>query len=130
MKNYEEIDDIIRTALSKDEAKFYDELGEQTLTEMVGGLFQGRTRWITYMTMVIMPILFGIGVYCAIEFFKSDDLRHMMMWGAGAFFFVMGTSFIKVFHWLQMDKNALIREIKRLELQVAMLNSKLDPSKD
>jgi len=42
MKNYEEIDDMIRQALSEEEAKFYDELGEQTLPEMVGGLFKGR----------------------------------------------------------------------------------------
>jgi len=123
-KNYEEIDEMIRQALSEEEAKFYDELGEQTLPEMVSGLFKGRMRWVTIMTMVIMPILFGVAVYCAVRFFNAEDIRLMIIWGAGSFFFVMATGFMKIFHWMQMDKNAVIREIKRLELQVAMLNSK------
>ncbi|MCZ6693947.1 MAG: hypothetical protein O6939_08590 [Bacteroidetes bacterium] len=126
MKNYEEIDDMIRQALSEEEAKFYDELGEQTLPEMVGGLFKGRLKWLTIMTMVIMVILFALAVYCAVQFLGAEDLRLTIIWGAGAFFFLLATSMLKLFHWMQMDKNAVIREIKRLELQVGLLNSKLE----
>jgi hypothetical protein len=32
---------------------------------------------------------------------------------------------LKVFAWMQMDKNALLRELKRLELQVSSLANTL-----
>ena len=126
MKNYEEIDDMIRQALSEEEAKFYDELGEQTLPEMVGGLFKGRLKWLTIMTMVIMVIFVALAFYCAVQFFTAEDLRLTIIWGACTFSFLLATSMLKLFHWMQMDKNAVIREIKRLELQVGLLNSKIE----
>lgn len=92
----------------------------------MGGLFQGKMKWITIMTMVIMLFLFGGAVYCAVQFFQSEDLREMIVWGAGSFLLMFAVSFLKLFHWMQMDKNAIMREIKRIELQLAALNSKLD----
>ena len=32
---------------------------------------------------------------------------------------------LKIFAWMQMDKNALLREMKRLELQVSSLSGKI-----
>lgn len=124
-KNYEEIDQMIKEALTEEEARFYDELGEQSLPEMVGGLFQGKLKWLSILTVAMMPILFAAGVYCAVQFFNAAEIREMLIWGSGAFLFIFATGFLKVYHWMQMDKNALLREIKRLELQVATLNGKV-----
>jgi len=33
--------------------------------------------------------------------------------------------FLKLFGWMQMDKNAILRELKRLELQVSSLAGKM-----
>ncbi|TDI66965.1 MAG: hypothetical protein E2O88_08470 [Bacteroidetes bacterium] len=124
--NKEEIDELIHQALSEDEAKFYDQLGEQSILEMVGGLFQGRLKWITALMMIIMTILFVIGVFSLVQFFKVEGLRLMMTW-AGAFFLcMMAVALLKLFSWMQMDKNAILRELKRLELQVSMLNKRME----
>jgi hypothetical protein len=32
---------------------------------------------------------------------------------------------LKIFGWMQMDKNAILREMKRLELQVSSLSVKM-----
>ena len=124
--NKEEIDELIHQALSEDEAKFYDQLGEQSIFEMVGGLFQGRLKWITVIMMIVAVIVFVIGVYSLVQFFKVEGLRLMMIW-AGAFFLCMMTvALLKLFSWMQIDKNAILRELKRLELQVSMLNKKME----
>jgi len=39
---------------------------------------------------------------------------------------MIAMSMIKQFVWMQMNKNDILREMKRLELQVATLLSKLD----
>lgn len=125
-KNYEEIDQLIRQALSEEEARFYDELDEQNLFQMVGGLFKGKNRWLTIVAFSIMPILFAGSVYCAFQFYQAAEVKSMMMWCAGTFFLLIAVGFVKMYHFLQMDKNAILREVKRMELQVAMLNSKLE----
>lgn len=125
-KSNKEIDKMIKDALSSEEAKFYDELGEQSLPEMVGGLFVGKLKWLTVLTVIVQVILFIAAVYCAYQFFQVEEVREMIKWGAGFFMFMMATSMLKIFHWMQMDKNAIMREIKRMELQVVALSSKLE----
>lgn len=125
-KNKEQnIDDLIRDALTKEEARFYDELGEQNLPEMIAGLFHGKMRWWTILSVIVQFVMFGFTIYFGIQFFKAEELREMMIWGAGGMTFFLAMSFMKLFHWLMMDKNAILREIKRLELQVATLAGRL-----
>ena len=126
MKTHEEIDQLIRQALSAEEAKFYNELAEQDLTQMVGGLFQGKMKWFTIMTIIAMLILFVGAVFCAIRFFQTDNIKEMLVWGAGAFMLLFAVGFLKLFQWMQMEKNAIMREIKRMELQIVALSGKLD----
>ena len=117
---------MIRQALSAEEAKFYNELAEQDLTQMVGGLFQGKMKWFTIMTIIAMLILFVGAVFCAIRFFQTDNIKEMLVWGAGAFMLFFAVGFLKLFQWMQMEKNAIMREIKRMELQIVALSGKLD----
>lgn len=126
MKTHEEIDQLIRQALSAEEAKFYNELAEQDLTQMVGGLFQGKMKWFTIMTIIAMLILFVGAVFCAIRFFQTDNIKEMLVWGAGAFMLFFAVGFLKLFQWMQMEKNAIMCEIKRMELQIVALSGKLD----
>ncbi len=124
--NKEEIDELIHQALSEDEAKFYDQLGEQSILEMVGGLFQGRLKWLNVLMMIVMVVLFAIGIYSLVKFFNVEGLRLMIEWAGVFFICMMAISMLKLFSWMQMDKNAILREIKRLELQVSRLNKRLE----
>ena len=54
--NMEDIDKLIKDTLTQEEAKFYDELEEQNVLQMVGGLFTGKNKWIMYM-MNIMTLI-------------------------------------------------------------------------
>ncbi len=127
MKNQmEEIDELIKESLSKEEAVFYDSLEEQNLIEMVGGLFRSKNRWLIILMNIVQVIAFGFFVYCLIEFFGTENTNELIKWGAGGFLFLLMSSFMKLFSWMQMDKNALLREMKRLELQIASLATKID----
>lgn len=124
--NIEEIDRIIKETLTQEEAKFYDQLEEQNVFEMVGGLFQGKNKWIMFLMNFITLIFFGLFVYCTVQFFNTTETNELIKWGIGGLVFLFGVSMLKVFAWMQMDKNAIIREVKRLELQVSSLSSKID----
>ncbi|MFD2561148.1 DUF6768 family protein [Aquimarina rubra] len=127
MKNkMEDIDKLIKETLTNEEAKFYDELDEQNLLEMVGGLFKTRNSWIIIIMFIVNLVVFGLFIYCLIQFLNTDNTNELIRWSAAGFFCIMITGMLKLFSWMQMDKNALLREIKRLELQISSIAAKYD----
>ena len=123
--NMEEIDKLIKETLTQEEAKFYDELDEQNVFQMVGGLFSGKNKWIIILMNVVTLVFFALFIYCTIQFFDTEITNELIKWGIGGFVCLITVSMLKLFAWMQMDKNALLREIKRLELQVSSLSMKM-----
>ncbi|MDH7446853.1 DUF6768 family protein [Aquimarina sp. 2201CG14-23] len=123
--NMNDIDKLIKETLTQEEAKFYDELDEQNLLEMVGGLFKTRNSWVIVMMFIVNLVVFGLFIYCLIQFLNTDNTNELIKWTAAGFFCMMITGMLKLFSWMQMDKNALLREIKRLELQISSLAGKI-----
>lgn len=123
--NMEDIDQLIKETLTKEEAKFYDDLDEQTMFQMLIGLFKGKNRWIMYLMNAITFMFFLLFVYCIIQFFGTNQTHDMLKWGFGSIMFLIGISMLKLFAWLQMDKNAILRELKRLELQMLSLSERI-----
>ena len=123
--NKNNIDELIREALSEEEAKFYDELDEQNLLQMVGGLFSGKLKWIMIMMNIVMVVLFLVFILCTIEFFKAENTEMLIKWAVGGLLCLMSVTLLKLFAWMQINKNVVLREIKRLELQLSSLAQRL-----
>ena len=123
--NMEDIDKLIKETLNQEEAKFYDDLDEQNVLQMIGGLFQGKNKWIMYLMNFMTLVFFGFFVFCTIQFFDAEKTNELIKWGIGGLVFLLGVSMLKIFAWMQMDKNALLRELKRLELQISSLSGKM-----
>ncbi|MGB1308785.1 MAG: DUF6768 family protein, partial [Oceanihabitans sp.] len=70
--NMEEIDKIIKDTLTAEEAKFYDDLEEQNVFEMIFGLFKGKNKWIMFMMNIVTLVFFGLFIYCLVQFFNAD----------------------------------------------------------
>lgn len=124
-KNIEDIDKLIKETLTQEEAKFYDDLDEQNALQMVMGLFRGKNKWLLVMMNIVTLVFFGLFIYCLVQFFNAEVTKDLLKWGLGSIVFLLGVSILKVFAWMQMDKNAIMRELKRLELQVSSLYHKI-----
>lgn len=130
MKNSKkEIDKLIKSSLTKEEIAFYENLNEQSLIEMVGGLFAGKLKWINIFSNIIALIFMGIAIYCLIQFLKIENTNDIIRWGTGMIACLMTISMIKIWNWNQMDKNTILREIKRVEFQIGILSKKLSKTK-
>ncbi|MGY3793400.1 DUF6768 family protein [uncultured Aquimarina sp.] len=120
----EDIDKLIKETLTEEEAKFYDDLDEQTIFEMIGGLYKTKNRWIIVIMNIVNLIAFGLFIYCIVKFLETENTNELIKWSVAGLLSIMVASMLKIYSWLQIDKNALIREIKRLELQISSLASK------
>ncbi len=128
MKNQtEDIDKLIKETLTQEEAKFYDSLDEQNWFGMISGLYKGKNSWLLIIMNIINIAAFGLLIYCLMQTFEVQDTNELMLWIAGVFFCFMIIGMLKIFAWMQIHKNALQREIKRLELQVSSLSGKMSP---
>ncbi len=118
----ENIDELIKKALSEEESEILERLGEQSILDQVMATFQGRMKWIAIYSAVMIFIIFALSVYSFIQFLNAEEIRDMLLWGAGMGMGMMAVGLLKTWHWMQMDKNSIMREIKRLELHIAALH--------
>lgn len=68
--------------------------------------------------------MFSGAVYCAWNAFDAADVRQTVLWSAGALVAMLAVAMLKMYFWMEMNKNVTLREVKRLELQVARLASR------
>ncbi len=92
---------------------------------MILGLFKGKNKWIMFVMNFMTLVFFVLSIYCVVQFFETEIQKEYIKWGIGALVFLFGVSMLKVFAWMQMDKNVLLREMKRLELQISSLSGRL-----
>ncbi|WP_298927771.1 DUF6768 family protein [uncultured Allomuricauda sp.] len=123
-KDIEKIDELIKEALTQEEAKFYDELGEQNLIEKFGSVFKGKTGWLAIIMNLFNLVIFGLLIFCVVQFLNTEVTNELIKWGTGIFACLIFMGMIKLFVWMQMDKNDILRELKRLELQITTLSTK------
>ncbi len=115
-----ELDDKIREALRADPA-LADPMTEEGWFEMLSQVFRGRRRWLNAHGVIVSIVFFALMIYCAVRFFDAQDTRSMIAWATGFLFCNLAVAMLKLWFWMEMQKNTVLREVKRLELQVLRL---------
>ncbi|MDO9336675.1 MAG: hypothetical protein Q7T61_09770 [Caulobacter sp.] len=120
------VDDAIRRALSPEDLRALDDLDrEPPILLQAFRAFETQQRWVGVVSWLIGFLLFGACGYCTLRFFQAPDLRTMILWGAGGGLAALGLVMIKLWFFMEMQKNSIVREVKRLELQIASLRTRL-----
>ena len=125
MKTDENIDQLIKETLTQEEAKFYDDLDEKNILGSLVEIFNGKNSWIVILMNIVSLGAFGLFVYCVVQFFNTDDTNELIKWVAGGFIFISMSSMIKLYMWMQVDKNRVLNEIKRIEILISSLSHKI-----
>ena len=121
-----EIDYKIRQALAAEEANLFDDYDEQNLLEQVADSFRKRSVWVILMSMLAGIVFMALGVFCLVQFLRVETMRDMLIWGLGFVFCFSAVSMMKIWYWMELQKNAVTREIKRVELQLASLAQRIN----
>jgi hypothetical protein len=117
----EDPDRIIRQALEQEDAEAFGGPGDPSMAELLMETFRGRHRRLAIGGALLNLVLFAGALYSAIQFLRTEDVREMLLWGAGAFLCFGMVTAIKVWYWLEMTRLSITRDAKRLELQVSRL---------
>ena len=120
-KSEKEVDKLIHEALSMEESEYFDQLSEQNIPQMVTGLFKGKLAWMNVLMVIITLVVFGLTVYTFTELLATEVLNDKLEWMTYTILGFVAMALLKTWGWNQFDKNALLREIKRLEFQISLL---------
>ncbi len=123
---HDDTDDFIRRALEKDEAETLGKPENPSATDLLTEAFRGRNRRLAVGGAVVNLVLFLAAVFCGVRFLAADEPGEMLPWGMGMLLAFMTVIAIKVWYWLEMNRLAITREVKRLELQVARIAERLE----
>jgi len=122
-----DFDDKIRQALDQEDAELLlQHEVDAPLHEQLIDLYRGRLRWLNIGATLGTFALFAFLIVLGYEFFQAEETQEMIAWATAFVTCFVWLALMKLWFWLEMHKNAVTREIKRLELQLAMLSQKLN----
>jgi hypothetical protein len=116
-----DIDNMIEEALGQEEREILRRIGEEPgFFSQVFGVFRGPTGWVNVLLMVTQGAMFIAGAGAAWHFFQAADPVSQLRWGLPAATLLILAAIVKMALLPRMETNLVIRELKRLELQLAL----------
>jgi len=118
----DDLDRKIEEALSAEDRAMLEEFGEQGPFRMWFGVYNGTMGAFAVLATVITVALVVAAFYCGWKFFRVAEAIDAARWGGGAIMLMVMVGYLKLWFWLRMESNRVLREVKRLELQIARAN--------
>jgi hypothetical protein len=110
-----DLDQKIQAALRREAAG--DPLtGEPNLAEEALLAFRGRHRWFSAVVAVVNLAAFAGLIFAALRFYEAPEVAAQLRWGALGLVLFLIMTMLKLWFWLEMHTNRVLREVKRVEL--------------
>ena len=120
------IDDLIGQALTEEDRALLASHGEPGYIAQAFGLFRGPMAWVMWLVNVAAGMAFVTGAYAIWRMSGSTDPLLAVKWGVAALFLFQITTLCKSFMGNRMEANRLLRELKRVQLQLSLLRDRTD----
>lgn len=98
----------------------------ESVRDMLLESFRMRSRFLLVGGLAKTIGFFAIGIWAVFRFFEAESTRAIVGWGLLALWCTLGATLIWMFYWMILNRNATARELKRLELQLAALDQRLE----
>jgi hypothetical protein len=116
-----DIDQKIKAALQR-RSSGDDIADEPNLAEEVITVFRGRHRWMHAVVVIVSLLFLALAVWASVQFYHAEVVREQLVFGAITFASGMVISLLKIWFWLEMHTNRVLREVKRIELLMLSRN--------
>jgi hypothetical protein len=114
-----DIDAMIDEALDQEERDLLRSIGEEPgFFGQVFGIFAGPAGWVSVLLMAVQGAAFLAGAWASWRFFEAQDALTALHWGLPGGVLLLMSLIIKMAMWPQMHLNRVMRELKRIELEM------------
>lgn len=106
----------LRAALAADAKTERD-----TVVSLLSDALRGQSRLLATITLVAQVGMVAGAVASALAFFGATGTRDQILYATLFLWTMSAAGLIKAWFWMQIHRNRVLREVKRVELQVARL---------
>ena len=117
----DKFDELIAKALTDEDRALLSRHGEPGYFAQALGMFRGPLAWVIWLVYVVGGVAFVIAVYAIWQMSVATDVLAAVKWGMASVLLFQFTVLAKTYMGTHMETNRMLLEIKRVELQVAML---------
>jgi hypothetical protein len=117
------IDELISGALSAEDRALLASHGEPGYLTQAFGLFRGPMAAVMWLVYAAAGVSFIAGAYSVWQMFGTSEAVVAVKWGIASLFLFQVTTLCKSFMGNHMEANRMLRELKRVELQLSLLRS-------
>ena len=121
------IDDLIGQALTEEDRALLASYREPGYLTQAFGLFRGPMAWVMWVVNIAAGVAFVAGLFSLWQMSAAADTLVAVKWGVGSLFLFQITTLCKSFMGNHMEANRMLRELKRVELQVSLLRDRSGP---
>jgi hypothetical protein len=121
------LDELIGKALTEEDRALLASHAEPGYLKQAFGIFRGPMGGIMWLVNIAAGVAFLGGLYALWQMIGASDALAAVKWGVGSLFLFQVTTLCKSFMGNHMEANRLLREIKRVELQVSLLRDRAGP---
>ena len=119
-----DIDDRIRGALDADDRAFLASLDSRGLFAQIGDTLGGPLRGWARLVAGLAFVLALLAWFAAWKLVTAQSSRELVLWATAVIVVVLAQGFTKDWLFSRMNMFAILRELKRLQVQVAMLQDR------
>ncbi|MBL0027820.1 MAG: hypothetical protein IPO95_01590 [Rhodanobacteraceae bacterium] len=120
------IDELIGNALTEEDRVLLSSHSEPGYLNQAFGIFRGPMGRIMWLVNIAAGLAFIGGLYAVWHMFGASDALAAVKWGVGSLFLFQVTTMCKTFMGNHMEANRMLRELKRVELQLSLLRDRAE----
>lgn len=126
-----EHDRKLAEALLADDAELLrGDASDESILKDVAGTFRGRRGVFTWFAWFWGFVFAVLMFYAGYRFFTEsavDALNAKLGWGIVCLFSMLANAMIKIWAWMEIQRVGVQRELKRIEVRVALLSRDATP---
>jgi hypothetical protein len=119
------IDEKIAETLESEEREILDFYGKELgLFGLMAESLRGKLKFLVWTVFLFVLVFAVLLVYCAAHFFAAETIGMKLNWMAGGLTALFVIGLLRLWYLMELNRLSLIRELKRLELQIAFLGKR------
>lgn len=118
------LDELIDQALGEEDLELLARHGEPGYVSQAIGMFRGPGAWVMWLLNLTAGAAFCGGAYACWQVYTATELLPALKWGIAGLVLLQITVMGKNLLGTRLEANRVLREVKRVELQLALLHGK------
>jgi len=112
---------ILEAIRENDDGTIELDAEDANIFKLMAASLKGAFRGVVLISIIFMFVFVGLAIYCGYQMLETEDVGEKIEWAVGVILAFIVFGILRLWFFLELNRLSLLREIKRVELQVALM---------